>query len=155
MIRKHKMWAKVTAALLVIVAILFQGNQNMLIADAAERTDEAAVYSYYPVYNEKFDHTYTFYSSKWGVTLKMEVPVGFEISYSYSEGSWSEVYYSNISVYYDQVTVNGVTAKVENAGYLADSYGAERWIIVNKEQKVYIYITCNEWGRDYGAELED
>lgn len=111
--------------------------------------------SYYPVYRDNFECTYTFPYTKWGKTIELRIPVKFEIRYSYSEGNWYDVYYSNITIYEEDVTVDGEAVLVQDIEYISNSSGSHRWIKIAEEQLVHIYIRCSEWGVEYGAELQD
>ena len=140
---------KVLVMTMLIIAML---STNVFAADkmnvdGIKTTEISRQHTY-----NSFDRTFTFYTTVWGVNVEMKVTAHFDIEYEYSEGNWYEIYYANIGSV--SATVNGNVANVVSVDYVSNSIiGARRHVSVNG-QGVLIYLTCDEWGIDYGAELE-
>lgn len=139
---------KKVIAITLVAGIMVQMPQGIVEAQAAQKE------SNYIVYNEEINETFTFTTIEWGQTLVMRIPTCMEMDFSYSEGNWYEVYYANVAVNEESVTVNNNAATVTNLSYRVSGDGAFRRISV-EAQPVYLYISCDEWGMEYGAYLEE
>lgn len=144
MLKNVFMYIKKMIAVTIIAGIVMQMPQGMNEVHAATKA------SNYYVYEANINETFTFTVTKWGQTLVIKIPTCMEMDYSYSEGNWYEVYYANIAIDEDKVTVNNNAVNVTNVGYTVDRDGAFREISV-EEQHIYLYISCDEWGMEYGA----
>ena len=115
---------KIIKVFCITIIMTMVFSTNVLAAGTLNGSEVSEVQNSAQV--SEFNQTFSFFTSgPWDSIVEMKVTVRFYAMYDYVSGMWSDLYCSSIR--FVSATVNG--------------------------QRVYIYLTCDEWGLDYGAEL--